>query len=143
MTNRVSSDAATTWYAYPGWSRKFWLFFLGLAVLFFSASFLFLDDVSWPFVGSGMCNVVVGALGIVNARSRTTVDELGISVVNLRTRFMPWEDVEHVKDDGGGRFASTVVVSMADGAERSLPGVQPTEVPEILRWKPPAPPSSD
>jgi hypothetical protein len=60
---------------------------------------------------------------MVMARTGSSADQQGIEVTQLRTRQIPWADVEELRPDAAGRWATSVQARLTDGSTVTLPAV--------------------
>lgn len=112
-------------------ARKLLLAWLVVVLLIFVWT-LSLDDVSGMTTVVAVINVSVAVLLLAGTRTKTAADTHGIEVVGeLRTRWIPWADVEEVAALRSEWTNPKVEVRLADGSSRALPGVPFDDVPRL------------
>lgn len=111
-------------------SRAFAWVWLPLTSAFLLAT-LFFDDVPAGTLLAAIFNVIAAAGFMIPARTKTVADERGLAITQLRTRHIPWTDVAHLGTDTGGRWATSVRVTLDDDSTITLPAVPVADLPRL------------
>lgn len=135
------NDSSTTWWVQRRVVRR-WVVPL---LLVYTAIVLVLTvwdafdggtDLIWTAIGS----LLLSTAATLWARSHTRVSSEGIEIVEVRRRNYPWSEISAVRGAPTGGYSIKVKIELVSGRAVTLPGVDPKDRDEVVRFQPHPPP---
>lgn len=128
---RTDTESSSTW----GSPR--WLGWLGWILLVVVVVLLLVDvtsegGVTWGALGRSLTGLTaVGVIVISRIGTRATTSDLETTGRGLRTRRIPWAQLNDLRPDQPNRWADVVQAHLVDGSTVPLQGVPPADLPRL------------